>query len=75
MSMWGEGEEDRVSVREREERDGGRSGCGTCLQNHNGAPHGKVRHYYVQKWVKAWANIVVAHFLLGAPLVVLQKKE
>ena len=44
VCAWGEGEEDRVSVREREERDGGRSGCGTCLQNHNGAPHGKVRH-------------------------------
>ena len=38
VCAWGEGEEDRVSVREREERDGGRSGCGTYLQNHNGAP-------------------------------------
>ena len=39
VCAWGEGEEDRVPCeREREERDGGRSGCGTYLQNHNGAP-------------------------------------
>ena len=76
----GEGEEDRVPCeRERREMVDGRAAALTTMaQLLSNAPlvskiamthQEKVRHYYVQKRIKAWSNIVMAHFLLGAPLL------
>ena len=83
MCVRGEGEEDRVPCeRERKEMVDGRAAAltykTTMAHLLSNAPlvskiamahQEKVRHYYAQKWVKAWSNIVMAHFLLGAPLL------